>query len=305
MAFDPFSAAIMVGGNLLSGMMASDAADRAAQAQLQAGREAAEAAKFRPYSITSGFGRSFFDTEKQTAGYELDPRLQAFRDQLYGLSSSTLGQLTGTTPEAEAQKYVTQQMGLLQPTRQAEDIAARQAALGSGRIGLGVTPSAVGAGDASGLVNPDDFARQLARERINAQIAAEGTQYGQNIIDKLIARGTGLFSSGAGVEQLGMGTLTTGGDIGKAGVQAGLGQAQGLLQGGIGAAQANLAGNLAQANMLQRGGLALSGMFANQSNPYWQSNQAMRQYGSDNVYGFGGFGAAPSMFQTVEQQNQF
>lgn len=262
--------AAIIGSSLLSGSQASRAASQAADAQLRSAEMAAEAARFRPYSITSGFGRSFFDTEKQTAGYELDPRLQAFRDQLYGLSSETLGQLSGTTPEAEAQRYVEQQMGLLQPTRQAEDIAARQAALGSGRIGLGVTPSAVGAGDASGLVNPDEFARQLARERINAQIAAEGTQYGQNIIDKLISRGTGLFSSGAGVEQLGMGTLTTGGDIGKAGVQAGAAQAQSLLQGGIGAAQANLAGGLANANMIQRGGLALSGMFAQPQQPQYQ-----------------------------------
>lgn len=280
------AAAVLAGSNLLSGMMASDSASQAANAQLEAGRMAADAAKFRPYSITSGFGKSYFDTSGQTAGYELDPRLQAFRDQLYGLSSSTLGQLTGTTPEAEAQKYVTQQMGLLAPTRQAEDIAARQAALGSGRIGLGVTPSAVGAGDASGLVNPDEFARQLARERINAQIAAEGTQYGQNIIDKLISRGTGLFSSGSGVEQLGMGTLTTGADIGKAGVQAGAAQANALLQGGISAANTNLAGNLAMANMLQRGGLSLSGMFAQPQQMYNPMNyQAFNQIGGNSLFG--------------------
>lgn len=288
------AAAILAGSNLLSGMMASDAAGQAANTQLEAGRMAADAAKFRPYSITSGFGRSYFDTSGQQAGYELDPRLQAFRDQLYGLSSSTLNQLAGTTPEAEAQKYVTQQMGLLSPTRQAEDIAARQAALGSGRIGLGVTPSAAGAGTSGGLVNPDEYARQLARERINAQIAAEGTQYGQNIIDKLIARGTGLFSSGAGVEQLGMGTLTTGADIGKAGVQAGLGQAQGLLQGGLAASQSNLAGGLAGANLVQRTGLGLSGMFANQSNPYAQAQQQMSLFGPSNVYGYGGQGTVPN-----------
>jgi hypothetical protein len=275
--------------SLFSANQANSAAARAADAQLESARIAAEAAKFKPYSVTSGFGKSFFDTEKQTAGYELDPRLQAFRDQLYGLSSSTLGQIG--TPEEEAQKYVTQQMGLLAPTRQAEDIAARQASLGSGRIGLGVTPGAVGGGDASGLVNPDDFARMLARERINAQIAAEGTQYGQNIIDKLISRGTGLFSSGAGVEQLGMGTLTTGADLGKAGVQAGLGQASALLQGGLQASQSNLAGGLAGANAIQRGGLALSGMFAKapeQSQPvgvspdsYWSDPYANFRYGSN------------------------
>ena len=256
------AAAILGGTSLLSGMMASNAAERTANAQLQAGQMAADAAKFRPYSITTGFGKSYFDQGNQTAGYELDPRLAAFRDQLYGLSSESLRQLSGTTPEAQAQKYYEQQMGLLAPTRQSEDIAARQASLGSGRIGLGVSTGAAGAGDGQGLVNPDEYARQLARERVNAQIAAEGTQYGQNIIDKLIARGTGLFSSGAGVEQLGMGALTSGADIGKAGVMAGGQQAQALLAGGLNAAQSNLAGNLAMSNMVNRGGLALSGMFA-------------------------------------------
>lgn len=281
--------AAIVASSLFSASQARSAASQAADAQERAAAQAAEAAKFKPYSVTSGFGRSFFDTGSQTAGYELDPRLQAFRDQLYGLSSATLGQIG--TPEEEAQKYVTQQMGLLAPTRQAEDIAARQAALGTGRIGLGVTPGVVGAGDATGLVNPDEFSRQLARERINAQIAAEGTQYGQNIIDKLISRGTGLFSSGAGVEQLGMGTLTTGADLGKAGVQAGMGQASALLQGGLQASQSNLAGGLAGANMLQRGGLALSGMFAKapeQQQPigvgpasYWNDPYASFRYGSN------------------------
>lgn len=283
-------AAIGAGAGLLSGSMAQSSANRAAETQLEAARMAADAAKFRPYSVTSGFGKSYFDTDKQTAGYELDPRLASFRDQLYGLSSQTLGGIG--TPEQEAQKYYQQQMGLLAPTRLQEDIAARQAALGSGRIGLGVSPGMVGAGEAAGLVNPDDFARQLARERMNAQLAAESSIQGQNVIDKLIARGTGLFSSGAGVEQLGMGALTTGADIGKAGVQAGLGQASALLQGGMGAAQSNLAGGLSQANMLQRGGLSLSGMFAPTTDPYINAQRAGLFGNSGNVYGFGGRGVS-------------
>lgn len=274
-------AAISAGAGLLGGSMAQSSANRAADAQLEAARIAAEAAKFKPYSITSGFGKSYFDTDKQTAGYTLDPRLQAFRDQLYGLSEQTLGGIG--TPEQEAQKYYTSQIGLLAPTRQQEDIAARQAALGSGRIGLGVSPGMVGGGEAAGLVNPDEFARQLARERVNAQIAAESAIQGQNLIDKQIARGTGLFSSGAGVEQLGMGALTTGADIGKAGVQAGLGQASALLRGGLAAGQSNLAGGLSQANMLQRGGLSLSGMFAKPGNP-------LQAAFSNTALGSSGFG---------------
>lgn len=253
------AAAAVAGSQLVSGMMASKAAEKSAAAQVEAARIAAEAAKFKPYSITSGFGKSFFDTAAGTAGYEIDPRLAAFRDQLYGQAEKTMAELGSTNPQLEAQKYVDQQMGLLAPTRQAEDMALRQKMLGGGRIGLGLSSGYVG-GEGSGLINPDQYGLNLARERANAEIGAAGTQYGQNIYDKLISRGTGLFTSGAGIEQLGMTPLTMGADIGnKAGVSAG-NQAQALLQGGIGAANANLAGGLSQANMIQQAGRTAGGM---------------------------------------------
>ena len=235
------------------------AAQQAGEANIEAAKIAAEASKFKPYSITSGYGRSFFNPETQTAGYEIDPRLAAFRDTLYGEATKTLAQLGSTNPEAEAQKYVNQQMGLLQPTRNAEDVALRQKMLGSGRIGLGVSAGVVG-GDGSGLVSPDQFGLNLARERANAEIAAAGTTYGQNIMDKLIARGTGLFSSGAGIEELGMKPLTLGADVGKAGVAAGAYGSNALLQGGLAAANANLAGGISQANFMQNAAKGAAGM---------------------------------------------
>jgi hypothetical protein len=241
------------------------AAEAAGQSNVEAAKIAAEAAKFKPYSLTTGFGKSFFDTEKGTAGYDIDPRLAAFRDTLYGQAEQTLGQLQGTTPEMEAQKYVDQQMGLLAPTRQAEDMALRQKMLGGGRIGLGLSSGYMG-GDGQGLVNPDQFGLNMARERANAEIGAAGTQYGQNIYDKLISRGTGLFTSGAGIEQLGMGALTMGADIGnKAGVSSNA-QASALLQGGMGAANANLAGGLSQANMVQQAGRTAAGLLYSPQN---------------------------------------
>jgi hypothetical protein len=224
----------MLDGNDTSGLSAYGQQNQAAA------QAAADAAKFKPYSLTTGFGKSFFDTEKQTAGYDIDPRLAAFRDQLYGQAEQALGQLGSTNPQAEAQKYVDQQMGLLAPTRQAEDMALRQKMLGGGRIGLGLSSGYVG-GDGQGLVNPDQFGLNLARERANAEIGAAGTAYGQNMIDKLISRGTGLFTSGAGIEQLGMSPLTMGADLGKAGVASGNAQGQALLSGGQAAANANLA----------------------------------------------------------------
>ena len=260
------------------------AAEAAGQSNVEAAKIAAEAAKFKPYSLTTGFGKSFFDTEKGTAGYDIDPRLAAFRDTLYGQAEQTLGQLQGTTPEMEAQKYVDQQMGLLAPTRQAEDMALRQKMLGGGRIGLGLSSGYMG-GDGQGLVNPDQFGLNMARERANAEIGAAGTQYGQNIYDKLISRGTGLFTSGAGIEQLGMGALTMGADIGnKAGVSSNA-QASALLQGGMGAANANLAGGLSQANFAQNAVKSAAGLdYKKFSNPFsgmFTSGGGSSSYGMD------------------------
>ena len=284
----PFSAALVIGGsNIVGGMMGASAARDAASSSLQAGREAnaanleaariaAETAKFKPYSVTSGFGRGFFDTEKGTAGYNIDPRLAAFRDTLYGQAEQTMGALG--TPEEQAQKYYQQQMGLLAPSRMQEDIAARERGLQTGRIGLGVSAGYGGAGDVSGMLNPDEFARMRARELSNAQIANESTTYGQNLIDKLIARGTGLFTAGTGVEQLGMSPLTTGADIGnKASVSQGQ-QAQALLSGGKAGAEAmltgsnaatqyNLAGNLGMARGVMNAGNAFGGMFTQPAQP--------------------------------------
>jgi hypothetical protein len=301
----PFTAALVIGGsNIVGGMMADKSAGRAADASVQAGREAnaanleaariaAETAKFKPYSVTSGFGRGFFDTEKGTAGYEIDPRLASFRDLLYGQAEQTMGGIG--TPEEQAQKYYQQQMGLLAPGRTQEDIMARERGLQTGRIGLGVSAGYGGAGDVSGMLNPDDFARMRARELANTQIANESTTYGQSLIDKLIARGTGLFTAGAGVEQLGMSPMTMGADIGnKASVSQGQ-QAQALLQGGRAGADAmlagstagtqyNLAGDIGMARGVMGAGNAFSGMFTQAPQQPQQPQMSSSYYSNQNAF---------------------
>jgi hypothetical protein len=277
---------IIGGSAIVGGYLANEGAKDAADATRAAGREASasnleiakiasETAKFKPYSITSGYGKSFFDTKKGTAGYKLDPRLASFRDSLYGQAEQTMGEIG--TPEEVAQRYYQQQMGLLSPARTQEDIMARESGLRTGRIGLGVSAGYGGAGDVSGMLNPDDFARMRARELANAQIANESTTYGQNLIDKLIARSTGLFSAGAGVEELGMKNLTIGADIGnKSSVSQGQ-QANALLTGGMAGSKAmlessnaanqyELAGNLGVARGVMGAGNAAGNM--NFSNPF-------------------------------------
>jgi hypothetical protein len=216
----------------------------AANAQIEASKIAAEAARFRPYGITTGFGTSSFDTNRDTGTYTLDPRLAAFRDQYYGGAQDVLDQQRGFDPQQFSQQVFAEQMGLLTPERQAQDEALRASQLSSGRIGFGITGTAAGAGT-GGMLNPQQFSLDRARALADAQLAAASREQGQTELDRLIGRGQGLLTYGTGLEALGMDSLKLGLDAGSRASTAGANQAQALLAGGMGAAESRLAGSQA------------------------------------------------------------
>jgi hypothetical protein len=248
------------GAAAYSGYQTQQAAKEAARANQVLGDRVASYAEFKPYSVSSGFGTGYFDTQKNTAGYEIDPLLARYRDQLYSMGAGALGQVN-LDPTQAAQRYFTEQQGLMAPQRQAEDIALRQQMLNRGRIGLGVSPQAMGAGTGGGgFVNPDQYRVDLARSRADAELGVRSRDLAQAEIDTLLGRGTGLFTQGFGVEELGMKPLTMGADLGKAGASAGANMGQSLLATGQASINANRAASLAGANAAQQ----FTGMFAPQ-----------------------------------------
>ena len=118
----------------------------------------------------------------------------------------------------------------------------------------------MGAGQGTGYVNPQQYQQQLSRSLADQQLAAQSTQMAQADIDRAINRATGLFQTGAGIEEMGLRPLTIGADIGSRQAVSGGQQAQALLAGGQGAAQAGLAGGIAQANMFGNLGRSLAGL---------------------------------------------
>jgi len=241
---------------------AKDAAQQNAASLTNLGNTAAQAAAFRPYAVTTGFGSGFFDTEKGTAGYELSPIYQAFRDRTLGTSAGVYDQLGAADPQQMAAQYLAEQQGLLSPQRTAEDIALRNQQLNRGRIGFGLSSEAAGAG-MGGMVNPEMFSLQRARAMADAQMAAGAREQAQTDIDRLIGRASGLFQTGSGIEQLGMGALEAGANLGGRAATAGANMASNLLAAGQGASTANLAAGLARAQGAQQLGAAFSGLFGN------------------------------------------
>lgn len=198
--------------------------------QLSDTQKAMEMAKFQPYSIRTGTGRSFFDPSTGQAGFALNPETFGYQQDMYKKAGEAVGSIA-TSPEAAAQQYISQQQGLLQPQRQAEDIALRQQQLQRGRIGLGIASEAAGAGE-GGMVNPEQFQRDRARALADAQIAAQGTQEGQRQAASQLALAQGLFSAGLAPEQLGLQQMSQGTNLGQLQQAANM-QAANLYTGGM------------------------------------------------------------------------
>ena len=197
------------------------------QSQLSDTAKAMELAKFQPYSIRTGTGSTFFDQGTGQAGFALSPETYGYQQDLYRKASEAAGAIQAT-PEQAAAQYVAQQQGLLQPGRQAEDIALRNQQLSRGRIGMGISGEAAGAG-AGGMVNPEQFSRDRARALADAQIAAQGTQAGQAQQMNQLNLASGLFGAGLRPEESGLNMLTQGSNIGS--LAQGAGQAQANIYG--------------------------------------------------------------------------
>ena len=241
------------GASIYSSYAANQAAKNTADAALATANAAAKAGEFKPYSVTTGLGSSYFDPETAQAGYILDPALQAWRDQY--MQSAAQAMPTSFDTTANAQQYYNEMQQMMAPARQQENLAMQQDLFGSGRLGMRLAGEAAGAG--TGMVQPDVFGMNQARSQADMALAQQARAQAQTELDQAITRGSGLLQSGLGIEQLGMTPLEMGATLGGYGTSAGSTQANALLSGGLLASQANLAAGMNTANTAGSLGLGL------------------------------------------------
>ena len=224
----PFSAALVMGGaSLLGGAMQGDAARSAARtsanAQLEAARIAADAARFRPVGITTRYGTSNFQTDRKGnvigAGYDVSPELRAYQDRLQALTGGALTQAEmaqqqyaplqqsaqglfglgqqylAQSPEQVAAQYMQQQQDLLAPSRERSMAQLQNQLYQQGRGGLSVGATGMRPSGAAGFgaASPEMEAYYNAMAQQDAQLAANAQQAGQ----QNVAFGAGLLGSGS------------------------------------------------------------------------------------------------------------
>jgi hypothetical protein len=197
------SGLLSAGGGLLAGNSAQDAAKTAANAQLEAARIAADAAKFKPVGVTTRFGQSNFTKDAQgnvtSAGYTMPADIKAMQDSLIGAAPGMLNQFTGsmaatapmgaaaqramslgqgylnTDPQAQAQKYYNDQQAIMAAGRARDTAGTLTGEFNRGTYGL-----ATGATGMMGAANPRLEAMYNAQRQQDLQAAANATQGGMD-----------------------------------------------------------------------------------------------------------------------------
>jgi hypothetical protein len=190
-------------GGYLSGNAAQDAASKAAAAQIEAAKIAADAAKFKPIGVTTRFGQSDFTKDANGnvigAGYNLTPDVKAQQDALMAQSGQMLSQYQNAPaafapmgdagqramslgnqylaqdPQAQAMKYMRDQQALLATGRDRD-----MSQMLSGEFNRGTYGLATGATGMMGAANPRLEAMLNAQRQQDLGLAAQATQGGMD-----------------------------------------------------------------------------------------------------------------------------
>jgi hypothetical protein len=211
---------------LLSGYGAkktAEAATNAAQiqsnAQIEAAKIAADAAKFRPVGVTTRFGASKFGFDEKgnltSAGYTPSAEISGYQDRLRTLASQGLtdvegaraayqpltgaaqnlfslgGQYLAKSPEQAAADYISKQQALINPSRETQLADIRNKQFQQGRSG-----AAVAQGGNLMPTSPELAAYYNAMAQQDLTLAAQADQEARS----RISFGSGLFDTGANLQ---------------------------------------------------------------------------------------------------------
>lgn len=252
-----------VGSSLLGSGAGYSGAMASAEELAKAGREAAELAKFKPYSVKTGTATTMFDPERGIATYALDPRVKEMQNFLFSQAAKGRAGLEQLDPQAYAAEVLAEQQALQAPLRQAEDIALRNQLRATGRIGLGVAPQALGVGGMlSGAINPEKYRLDLARAQADAEAAVRARELGVAEKQRRQEELASLFGGAIGYEKFGTEAMDLASKYGEAASQAGARAGDLLMRGLVPSAERRYDASTGLSEFITDFGSTLGGMFS-------------------------------------------
>jgi|TARA_R100000482_G_scaffold42628_3_gene14841 hypothetical protein len=150
------------------------------------GQQAAEQTEFRPFTVTTGLGRTTTDATGGT-NIGLSPQQQALQNQLFEQAQGLFSR-AGVSP-TEAQADIYEQIRATQrPDEERERLAMEERLLSQGRLGL--------QSDAYGGSSPELLALETARQEAMARANLGARNQALAEQQQALAGATGMFSAG-------------------------------------------------------------------------------------------------------------
>ena len=219
------------------------------------------AAQFKPYTYTSSLGTTTgtLSGDAFNVGSDIDPALTSLQQSALGYSQPYLEQYLG-----EAGKELPMFSGVDDGEQRAADIFRTQSALlkpefaqqrqqlqsnlfGSGRLGLKLAGETVGAGEGTGMVNPDAYGLGLAQARVLSELSSGARTQAQQEQQQAFEQALGSYQTNLATGQQQLANLLSGfqGAFGTYGSVADLEQS--LVNAGLSIEQARSAAQSASA----------------------------------------------------------
>jgi hypothetical protein len=140
------------------------------------------------------------DPATGTVSSTLDPRVQGLFDKYLQGSQQQMGLAGNFDPRALAQERLAAQQALLAPQRAKQEADLFRNLQAKGLLGTGTFSSGLPGGEAS---NPYMAAIQGAKAQADAKLASESLTEGENYLDRLLKRSSGLFGNAQTISNAG------------------------------------------------------------------------------------------------------
>lgn len=177
-------------GKVMNAITGAGATNRYGRGVQKYAKELQKQTQFNPLGLTTSSGSFAYDPD---SGYSatMSPEMAAMQEQLFSGAGGMFDR-SMVDPSERAAELTNQRIELLKPQLQQQQAQLQQSLFGSGRLGLQLAGSAVGAG--SGMVNPDMFGYQQGINQLFSQIAADAQGEALGEAQTYANMGRGMFA---------------------------------------------------------------------------------------------------------------
>ena len=183
-------------GGLFKGLFGSGGEGTAAQA-VSLARQRAGDVRFQPYTVRTSAGETAYDPTTGQYTTQLSGPLQQLLTQATSGASGLFQAASDFDIDTRAEELFGEQARLLEDPFAQQRQQTAEALFRTGRGGLRISGEAVGAGEGSGMVQPEAYGLSRAQSQVLASLAPQARQ--QAIGEQQALLGMGLQQLGAGL----------------------------------------------------------------------------------------------------------